>query len=271
LIFISQANLVEAAITAPTDISDNVLWLDATDSSTLFTDAACSVQANTGDDVQCWKDKSSQAKDYKAINTGKYPDLLSADQNGKNTLHFNGSGPSSEGLRGDYQIPANHAYTKAIVFKYDSGQYNNMISSQGGTALYNPSRNGTQLQEYRSGLNDDNAVDTSRYYIAVVRHRGATNTTSVLNVDGVEKATNASAYGFNTKNTEIGSYLGGYGLNGKIAEAILYEKALTDSEVDDVECYLSDKWGIAVSHSCVPTPSITSNGGGDTANVTLVM
>lgn len=41
---------------------------------------------------------------------------------------------------------------------------------------------------------------------------------------------------------QVGSFGGANYFRGKLAEAIIYDRALTDEEIDDVECYLSGKW-----------------------------
>ncbi len=39
-------------------------------------------------------------------------------------------------------------------------------------------------------------------------------------------------------------------LKGAVAEFLLYERLLTDTERESVQCYLGDRYGIAVSHGC---------------------
>ena len=59
LLFVALSPLTVYAIT-PTDISNLKVWYDSTDSTTMFTDASCTAQVSaSGQEVKCWKDKSS--------------------------------------------------------------------------------------------------------------------------------------------------------------------------------------------------------------------
>jgi hypothetical protein len=45
----------------------------------------------------------------------------------------------------------------------------------------------------------------------------------------------------------------GYPYNGRFAEIIVYDRALSLSEIQSVECYLLTKWKPSVAASCMPT------------------
>ena len=46
--------------------------------------------------------------------------------------------------------------------------------------------------------------------------------------------------------SSIGKYIGAYYYNGHIAEIIFYTRALSNKERQEVELYLSKKWGIKI-------------------------
>ena len=56
--FVPPVEQVHAAIDDPSDVSHLVLWLDADDTSTLFTDSSCTTSASSGNTIACWQDKS---------------------------------------------------------------------------------------------------------------------------------------------------------------------------------------------------------------------
>ena len=64
-----------------------------------------------------------------------------------------------------------------------------------------------------------------------------------MNVNGVQSDTDTATRNFNaTAVTRIGSHSESNFLDGQLAEAIIYDRALSDIEIDAVECYLADKW-----------------------------
>jgi len=89
----------------PTTISGCTLWLDATDSNTLFSDAAGTIQANVGNSVVRWNDKSplklaamannnSAAINSNAVYSPTPPVLGTDSTSGKNAINFGVGGIS---------------------------------------------------------------------------------------------------------------------------------------------------------------------------------
>jgi hypothetical protein len=67
-----------------------VVWLDASDSSTLFQDASATTPASLENDpIGCWKDKSGNNRHYTGSSTAR-PLLAIAKHNGKNSIYFDG-------------------------------------------------------------------------------------------------------------------------------------------------------------------------------------
>ncbi len=246
------------------------MWLDADDASTLFQETSCTNLATDGQGVGCWQDKSWAGNDVRG--TGE-PTVLASDLNGKTTLRFlNDSLVTAAGG----QITSNSGYTKFAVVKYDGTWSNNIISSSPGTHAF--WWNGwTQISMWHAGtfINSVN-LGTSNYQIGVGRYGAPDALTNVINVDGTQAASNTTTRNFNaTSNiTRIWSHGTGNALNGRLAEAIVYDRALSDDEIDAVECYLSGKWGIPVTSNCqIDTSELTltipENGGTDTFSVQL--
>ncbi len=261
----------EAEIPAPGGVStDLTLWLDADDAATLYQEPGCMNLATAGQGVGCWQDKSGQNNH---VTGTAEPTVLAASLNGKTTLDF-----ASDSLAtpdGD-QITSNTGYTKFAVVKFDAGGSNNIISSSPGTHAF-WGNGGTQIAMWHSGtfINSGN-LGISNYQIGVGRYGTPDGEISIINVDGTEVDTDTATRNFNSTNqvTRIGSHGSGNNLNGQLAEAIVYDRALTDDEIDKVECYLSAKWGIAVSSDCqlqvsVTTLSIPENAGTETFTVEL--
>jgi hypothetical protein len=76
----------------PRSISGLALWLDASDASTLFQDAAATTPATaTSDPVGAWLDKSGNARHATQSTAGSRPTISATATNGKRALAFNGS------------------------------------------------------------------------------------------------------------------------------------------------------------------------------------
>jgi len=246
------------------------LWLDADDASTLYQEAACTNLATNTQGVGCWQDKSGQWND---VTGTAEPTVLAWELNGKTTLDF---AVDSLVTSGGGQITSNSSYTKFAVVKFDAGGSNNIISSSPGNHAF-WGNGGTQIAMWHGGTFVNSAnLWTTNYQIGVGRYGNPDGETNIINVDGTEAASNTLTRNFNatTSIIRIGSHGAGNNLNGQLAEAIVYDRALTDDEIDDVECYLSGKWGIPVSSGCLVEAStnnltVDENAGSETFTVVL--
>ncbi len=240
-----------------------VLQLDASD---LDANGTVDNGFVTGEEVLNWRDKSS----YKDNNTGndnnayprngKPPKRLLKQLNGKGTVVFKDGGLSvsaeADGTAGTVLIPTNSAYTKVVLFKINKtvdGNQNNLISSDhialftgqasaNSTAKKGPLKVWHRPDEtsFLSGANDINDTD---YHIAVARYAQPVGLKNIIKVDGAIIASNSLVKLHTGSTTYIGSIDNGNFLVGEIAEAIVYNRALTDTEIIQMENYLKEKWG----------------------------
>ncbi len=244
------------------------LWLDADDASTVFQNQACTGQSVAGEsaattgDVGCWLDKSGQNNHVSVLtDEAREPLYIDSALNGKNVLDFQGD--SLVTAKGN-QITSNTSYTKFAVFRYDTATpYNNIISSAsnaGGGHAFFGGVGRSNLALFHGGTFNEvvGQPGIGKYTVGTGRYGAPDSLTNVTNVNGVESAVSTNARNFNgTHRTEIGSVFGGgFGLDGHLAEAIVFDRALTDAEIDEVECYLATKWDIPISNdspNCVVT------------------
>ncbi|MCU0660004.1 MAG: InlB B-repeat-containing protein [Candidatus Pacebacteria bacterium] len=290
-----------ALINAPTDILGSVLWVDATDTTTLNTNVSCttSVVAD-GDRVQCWEDKSGQNNHIRQSVVVDSPFYRLNQQNSLPALEFDDAPSGNDdrlftstggtvATQTTGQIAANGSYTKFVVFKYDSlTGSNNMVSSNStGSAFWGGgSPNNGRLHAWNVAVSASNPghvssptqLTTTEYYIGATRYENIAGNSvlSILNVNGTEVDTDNTVQNHTAQPISIGSHgTATTGLDGRIGEVVIYNRALTDSEIDDVECYLSAKWGITVTTSCssfVVSPAVLTvaeNGGTGTFTVVL--
>ena len=251
------------------------LWLDANDNSTLFSDLDCKKPAGKIDYVSCWKDKSEQNNHATLISKSSKAKRQFDISNKKTVVKFNHSGFITEAPG---QISANSSYTKFVLFKIDNDKgdkqkkgapkHNLIGSSPYETTLW--ANNGRLHSEHHSDnyLDSKQKLNTRKYHIATTRYSKpeALPLPNILNLNGKEEASNYNKSDHATTFTTIGSVgspdkLGTYFyLDGKIAEALIYDKALSDIEIDEVEQYLAKKWGLKLKQNIIfKAPNGTKN------------
>lgn len=103
------------------------LWLDATDSSTLFTDNACTTQVTTdGDAVACWRDKSGFNRDFLQVDSAFRPLYLTSSIGGLKGLDFEG-GQFLEDEDGELYVNGFDAFEFFVVVESDQTNTDNGV------------------------------------------------------------------------------------------------------------------------------------------------
>ncbi|MDB2414399.1 LamG domain-containing protein [Rickettsiales bacterium] len=241
----------------PSSISGLQVWLDSADINTLYTNDDCttiSIPANTNA-VGCWKDKSGNARNATQSSASFQPLYGTNVINGLPVLGFDGS---NDHMDVDLSFLAGSAYTIFAVEDRTADKHEAyFIGNDGGggsnLSLHIGYRNfGTpwlSLGQWGNDLDIDNIpsytasptpnivtakLDTSvGHYIrthkdGVVYEASNTNTTALISANNGNVAN-----GFDTKYYQ-----------GNIGEIIIYNKALSQKYMRNVERYLSEKWGI---------------------------
>ena len=224
----------------PTTIPGLTCWFDAFDTPTGA--------------VASWSDKSGK-KNHATQATGSQQPICTANQlSGKNTLLFTGSSSQTLVLPSTvYSIP-NGNNTTFVVAKRStedgnlvfplfltqmdvSSTHHVAFSAVAGRILYR--NNGSSVNLISDGNTNTN------YQIITGMHNGSTQSLAVDN-----RAATTDSSGGDTSATNmahIGSAQGtAFFLTGGIAEIIIYNKALSASQIIDMKRYLGNKWGIIV-------------------------
>ena len=243
-----------ATITSPTDIGGAVLWLDANDPATLVTDG--------GGLVSSWADKSSQGNDV-TQRTGA-PQLVQnvLGAGTKPVLRFDGGDALTRA--GTSGLPAGNAARSMFFVANDGGNPNTgYVAGYGGTSTnlaftYDFNRDaGTRVvgwgNDYETGL-----VASGQHQIWGVQYDGTTVRTFRDNDEGISSARN---YATQSQNIRIGEWVnGGINFVGDLAEVIIYDSNLTDTQRGDVIGYLEDKYFPPIPPvDPVPGPGVTGN------------
>ena len=228
----------------PTAISGCALWLDATDSTTLFQDTAgTSPVTTTGQTLRRWNDKSGRG--CNATQAGNAPTWNSA---GYTTF----TRTSAQNLRlPDGTLPysaVNTAYSMFAVVRptVSSAILTILCSGSQGTNQFN----GLQIQSdgrlMNIWFNNDvggGSVPQNVFSIASAVYTGSSR--SVFLTGSTVNTTASSGWAGTISNNVIGmeSSTNNHAFGGDIGELIVYPTALSTTERQQIEGYLAWKWG----------------------------
>ena len=254
------------SIITPAQIPNLGLWLDASDSSTLFQNSNGTTPAILNNDpVGYWGDKSDNPRNFANTVNSRRPLLKLATQNGRNTVFFDGvndvlvrnsfmynaeavtifiasrtSAPTStftnRALIGE--VSASSDRYCPIFSRGSNPDYNQLtafINIGGTTQLPATNQFGT-------------AFNTNVFNIITAIDSGSSYTGFVNGVNGGTVAyTRPPSSSFTTAG--LGSQITSAGdpaneMESNMCEVIVYTRALTTSERESVENYLKNKWGI---------------------------
>ena len=263
LLFVSAASA-----TIPTSISGLDVWLDGSDASTLFQDAAGTNPVTaTGDPVALWKDKSGNSNNATAWGGGtpSVPTFTALALGGNSAVTFNGF----QGLNNlTYAWPtAVDVFAVVSANSWSSANgYTFILSSKpatyvAGIALTGGAYDGWNTNEVLAYGNNWPSTPTPSTPRVNAPYGTLTNgQAAILDValsDSVAQiALNGTALTptyqqvNDTLQTKTGYNVAGRedGLQawqGNIAELLIFNRKLTAGEANDVGFYLQEKYGIA--------------------------
>ena len=237
-------------------IENLVLWLDATDNSTIATGTVGNGTYGIPSDnsfVTDWKDKnptSTSTYAVSAIADTNRPKYIQSGINGLPALQFDGTDDYLRNVNGVISS-GESGYTAIAVFKANDIRQA-LIFSQGDCAP-NGSAAGIYMEfglagSWGCGTNYDYNILSYKVntpYVVVVRvNKTQTNVATLY----LNKTTASGSPTDGTVPLVSGAITVGNGFfNGHISEIIVFDRALTDTEIFDIQQYLGKKWGIKVS------------------------
>ena len=225
LISLVLCGLVNAAGASPGDISNLVLWLDASD---IDGDGKTNDNPANGAAVTVWADKSGNGNDAAG---GTVPSYSTSAVNGKAAVHFQ----PREYLVGQNGFKANITATVFIVgvLYSKAGDSPVVIFSTQPSGGTDSARRGLCV----SVVKESTVIKTDRGMTFPDNPVGLSNPFLVVDVDTGNTDRNA----FNIARFTDG---GMNSLNSDIAEIIVYDRELTTEEKNEVARYLAQKYGL---------------------------
>jgi hypothetical protein len=260
----------------PTSISGLQLWLDASDTSTLFdATAGGNVVTTNNAAVARWADKSGNNRHFTQSTSNARPVLNLANQNNKSVLYFDGSNDTISGSVTGFKSLS--ATTVILVTKPLSAAAADTNSFQGWSwgVDSSPFRSLGVFATTSLVTNEKIAINISN---GIQRRLGATtysraaNTaqiiTSTFSVSGTKLYANSSTVtldltagtGTTTTRNSSPSAIGyttddivrlnaattsAIGPQNRICEFLIYNSVLNSTQRSDVWNYLTTKWNIA--------------------------
>lgn len=118
---------------APTDLSNLTLWLDASDTSTLYQNTLCTTAVSSdGDPVGCWQDKSGNSRHVVQAIAGNKLTYKTSIQNGLSILRGDGTADRLQSAAVDYDaLVGSQAVSVFYVINHDSTDGNCAVVGHG--------------------------------------------------------------------------------------------------------------------------------------------
>jgi len=263
-------NVAQTVITIPTpvynrpfqpvDIAGCQLWLDSADNTAL---------ALSGSNVTTWYDKSGNGNNGTATGT---PVLTANSINGRQSIYL----ADAPYFLGSVSITTTTltcfaVATTNLTLPNGRGRDQRLVSlanttnvdygrTDGTIALFNQQTTGNIITWRVSGPLASNAITTGTPFLAVSQYTGAsaflwyTGAAGTLASSASSGSFGITKYGIGNQANPTTEYWNGY-----IGEVIIYNSALSTSQRQQVEAYLSWKWGFVTG-----TPSLPSTHPGKT-------
>ena len=223
-----------------------VAWFDAADDNTI-------TKAGAPETVSQWDDKSGNGHNATQGTASLQPEFVTDAANGLPVLRFDGSDdilnlPS-------VVITGTVARTFFLVCRGDTSTDGGMVSlttSAGAGELYVVTDEVALRVISGNRIFVEDTVDPTTYFVLTIQNAASSTVEDTLGRrDGVvmteASATPEPIDTGSAGTTSFGPLPGSNFYDGDLAEVIMYDRDLSESEMQSVERYLGVKWGISVA------------------------
>lgn len=238
---------------SPADIAGLKLWLDASQITGL----------SDGETVALWSDKSGESNDAIQSTEVNKPLFKTNITNGEPVVRFDGSNDRLD-ITNDASMQISTSMTFIAVVAYDnwgSSNHETIIAkgphSNGLNYLFGKSNDNDLKFVYNDGSFRNvtettfNLTNNQFYILTTVVNKSDNKVYFYVDGDLKSSPTDANNLNYSAAST-VGAKIGANGtdgefLNGDIANGLLYDSLLSDSDRESVESYLSSKYNITIS------------------------
>ena len=269
----------------PTSITGLQLWLDASDSGTLYNATSGGSLVAADGSVARWEDKSGNARHATQATSGSRPTRKASVQGGNDLLRFDGSDDflSIASSTAAFNFLHDGDSTVFAVYKWTapgsspgrrfllSNTYNNdSPSGMTGVAIYmrNDFGNASPFAKLQwlvvnngptrvNSYTGDNSYPVDTFHVVTIRSDPANATDAnrvAFRKSGIVQSNTPASDGGGlptgdaTYDLHIGTQAGTAGrrfAQCDLCELVMYDTALSDFNRSAVESYLMNKWGIS--------------------------
>lgn len=234
---------VQAAMQGPTEVAGCVLWLDAADTASII-----KVEAGVSE----WLDKSGGGAHVTQTDSAKRPISGTATLNGKNTLSFGGSawlvGPA-------VLVAGDDTFSFFAVWQRSATSGAQIIVEQAASSAIKGTRasllTANALYGFNGEGNDSNKLAPFagggwKVSGLEIDGRATRNVTLYDNMNYFVGSINIATQNVGTAGLCVGAkYVNkAERLNGEIAEIIVFDRILSDTDRNAVLYYLQQKWEV---------------------------
>jgi hypothetical protein len=239
----------------PNSITSLAIWLDATNGIYDSTSGGSIVTTN-GAAIGRWEDLSTNSRNFTQSTVNSRPILSTASLNGKNTISFDGTDDFLSLASAPGLLRAKTGATMFAVLKHNEilSTAGKPIFRVGGLRRFESRRIGTAQRGIVTRRLDSDATSDSRSangsvssdFELIADAVDYSASTVFMYKNGVLIYQNPQGTAGATSDTDVTTISIGANCNIDLAELIFYDRLLTTTERQQVESYLSAKWGIAI-------------------------
>jgi hypothetical protein len=199
---------------------------------------ATEISGSDGDSISTWPDKAG-SKDLTQATSSNQPTLKTGQLNGNDVVSFSLSTFLDVAFSEITQ--ANHVFIVAKADKLEDGR---IFDSETGSDSHSIMlASGSSKFALEAGSRLRASSWDKNWHIHSALFNGAS---SIKRLDGSQTAS-GDAGSLGLDGITVGQRAEGASeFQGDVAEILVYDQELTDSDRDAVESYLSDKWGITI-------------------------
>ncbi len=218
------------------------VWLDATDATTL---------SLSGQEVLQWNDKSGNLHHASPASAADRPSLVAAGINGLPTVRFD---LDPMNLAGNLGIAGGQDRTVIAVMNYSALVNNNELIGTGTNAMIDV---GTFSQSQRLRLRDDTPSGDGNIYsgagtfptgTSLLTVRALSPAGTVAERNGAPLINDSGSFQHFAMGSNVqvgGANFGSRAYRGDLSELLVFNRALTNTELNDVGHALQQKYGVA--------------------------
>jgi hypothetical protein len=215
--------------------------------------------------VSSWGDASGSGNTATQATSGNRPTFLSNAINGQPAVQFNSGSSTFLQLPGGMSDLSSGVSILAVVKPYSVSSGARLLDFGNGSAsdniyLSEPTSTGLTLETYNgssgTSVTSSSAITLNQYQVVAAVDNGSGTATIYTNAfEGAQNASMGTLNNLLRADNNIGeASAGGNYFNGEIAELVVYSRALTVSELSDLQSYFMTKYQLL---SNVPAPIIS--------------